>query len=168
MRPCIGRFGATFFMAQESATWARAGRRDVVNSIAAGGFAGACWSGIFSGGSPRKIALGGLMYAGLGGVGYYAADAVGQSILQVRQMQIGGQAAKKASQEGPSLGKVLEAMPTWFPIRKISAEEIEERTREMERQADDEAAKARQRWAADNPEMAAQVEAEVQREDNAR
>ena len=58
-------------------------------------------------------------------------------------------------------------MPAWFPIRKISAEEIEERTREMERQADEEAAKARQRWAADNPELAAEVQAEVERRDNA-
>jgi hypothetical protein len=107
------------------------------------------------------------MYAGLGGIGYFAAGAVGKSIVQVRQLQIGGEAAKQASQEGPSLGKVLEAMPAWFPIRKISAEEIEERTREMERQADEEAAKARQRWAADNPELAAEVQAEVERRDNA-
>jgi hypothetical protein len=82
-------------------------------------------------------------------------------------MQIGGEAAKQASQEGPSLGKVLEAMPAWFPIRKISAKEIEERTRELERQADEEASKARQRWAAENPEMAAEVQAEIQRGDNA-
>ena len=134
---------------------------------AAGGVAGAWWSGVFTGGSPRKVVLGGAMYAGLGGIGYFAANAVGQSIVSLRQMQIGGEEAKKASQEGPSLGKVLEAMPTWFPIRKISAEEIEERTREMERQADEEAAKARQRWAAENPEMAAEVQAEIQRSDNA-
>ena len=154
-------------MAQEAASWARGGRRDCVNSVIAGGLAGAWWSGVFTGGSPRKIVLGGCMYAGLGGIGYFAADAVGKSIVQVRQLQIGGEAAKQASQEGPSLGKVLEAMPTWFPIRKISAEEIEERTREMERQADEEAAKARRRWAADNPELAAEVQAEVERRDNA-
>ena len=117
---------------------------------------------------PRKVVLGGLMYSGLGGMGYYAADAIGKSIVRVRQMQIGGEAAKKASQEGPSLGKVLEAMPSWFPIRKISAEEIEERQREMERQADEEAAKARQRWAAANPEVAAEVQAEIDSGDNAR
>jgi hypothetical protein len=161
------RFGGTFFMTQEAASWARAGRRDAVNSVIAGGVAGAWWSGVFTGGSPRKVVLGGAMYAGLGGIGYFAANAVGQSIVSLRQMQIGGEEAKKASQEGPSLGKVLEAMPTWFPIRKISAEEIEERTREMERQADEEAAKARQRWAAENPEMAAEVQAEIQRSDNA-
>ena len=155
-------------MAQETASWARGGRRDVVNSVMAGGVAGAWWSGVFSGGAPRKVVLGGLMYSGLGGMGYYAADAIGKSIVRVRQMQIGGEAAKKASQEGPSLGKVLEAMPSWFPIRKISAEEIEERQREMERQADEEAAKARQRWAAANPEMAAEVQAEIDSGDNAR
>jgi hypothetical protein len=158
------RFGGTFFMAQEAAGWARAGRRDALNSVLAGGVAGAWWSGVFSGGSPRKTVLGGLLYAGLGGVGYYAADAAGRSILLLRQKQAGGEAAKKASEEGPSLGKVLESMPTWFPIRKISAEEIEERKREMELKAEEEAEEARRRWAAANPEMAAEVQAEVQRE----
>ena len=159
-----GMFGASFFMAQEGSAWARGGRRDVVNSVIAGGVAGAWWGGVFSGGSPRKTVLGGLMYAGLGGVGYYAADALGMSILRVRQMQAGGEAAKEAAAEGPSLGSVLEAMPRWFPVRKISAAEMEERKRELEEIAEAEAEQARQRWATDNPELAAEAVSELSAE----
>lgn len=159
-----GMFGATFFMAQEGAAAARGGRRDVYNSVLAGGAAGAWWSGVFSGGSPRKAVIGGLMYAGLSGVGYYAADALGASILRVRQMQAGGEAAKEAAAAGPSLGSVLEAMPRWFPVRKISQAEMEERKRELEEMADAEAEQARQRWAKENPELAAEAVQELSTE----
>ena len=67
---------------------------------------------------------GGPMYAALGGVGYFAADVLGLSILRVRRMQAGGEEAKQAAAEGPSLSSVLEALPPWFPIRKIGAEEL--------------------------------------------
>ena len=46
-----------------------------------------------------------------------------------------------------------EALPPWFPIRKIGAEELAQKQREMEERAEAEAAEARQRWAKDNPEL---------------
>ena len=140
-------------MAQEGSCWARGGRRDVVNSAVAGGCAGGWWAGVHSAGSPRKMVLGGVMYAALGGVGYFAADALGLSILRLRRMQAGGEEAKQAAAEGPSLSSVLEALPPWFPIRKIGAEELAQKQREMEERAEAEAAEARQRWAKDIPEL---------------
>eukprot|EP01049_Picozoa_sp_SAG25_P005003 SAG25_NODE_330_length_9688_cov_5.158202_3_plen_96_part_00 len=92
---------------------------------------------MFSGGSPRKAMLGGAVYAVLGGLGCMAGDALGGSIMGMPSGQ---------SSNDHSVGTSLEGLPSWFPVRKLSAEEAEEKHRQLQYEAEQEAAKSRQRW----------------------
>ena len=156
-------FGGSFFMALEASSWVRGGRRGAIDGVAAGwmagGYAPSCrprssalpdlrlgrtcgW--IFSGGSPRKALVGGGVYAILGGLGYLVADSVGENIVVMRRRQ----QEKERGDEAPRKRDLLEGLPEWFPVRKLSAEEAEKRRRELKAEAEDEARASRERWAA--------------------
>ena len=158
-------------MALEASSWARGGQRGAVDGVAAGWAAGgfvdiapvladrpispACTAGrtcgwIFSGGSLRKAAIGSAMYAVLGGVGYVVADAVGENIVVMRKRQRETQGSAAA----PPRRDLLDGLPEWFPVRKLSTEEATQRRRDAEAEAEAEARASRERWTKQHTEHA--------------
>ena len=78
------------------------------------------------------------MYSVVGGAAYMAADALGKSIEETRQAH--------HNTPGRSAPGMLDSLPEWFPVRKLSAAEAEEKQRILREKEEREAEESRRRW----------------------
>jgi hypothetical protein len=70
------------------------------------------------------------------------ADMLGAQIMRVREQQ----QQLKAGVEAPVSRSLLEQVPEWFPVRKLSPEESEQRRERMAAEAEAAATASRERW----------------------